>query len=120
GDLHPMPALQWFESPETNLAGTQAGLAMNYLVDPRRPLVVLSPGSPETKVSGRGTPWLVDQGLDLATALREAAAAVGGEGGGHKVASGATIPTAARETFLSDLNARVARQIPRLVGEVAA
>ena len=84
---------------------------MNYLVDPNRPLLVFSRSDAVFKVSGRGTNWLVGRGLDLAVALRVAAAAVGGEGGGHKVASGATIPDTTRETFLHETNRIVAEQL---------
>jgi single-stranded DNA-specific DHH superfamily exonuclease len=110
--VNSLSALQWFESPEGPLAGTQAGLAMNYLLDPGRPVVVFSPGEETWKVSGRGTLWLVGRGLDLATAFCEAADAVGGEGGGHRVASGATIPRSARDRFLDETNRRVLSQIP--------
>jgi single-stranded-DNA-specific exonuclease len=111
--VHGLDHLQWFESPEGTLAGTQAGLAMNYLLDPERPVVV---GSHDTtgpmKVSGRGTTYLVGRGLDLAVALREAAAAVGGEGGGHRVASGATVPVERWSDFLARVDAIVAGQLP--------
>ncbi|HUI38342.1 MAG TPA: DHH family phosphoesterase [Thermoplasmata archaeon] len=112
GGVNSRTALQWFESPEPTLAGTQAGLAMNYLLDPNRPVVVFSPSEDPIKVSGRGTRWLVGRGLDLATAFRESAAAVGGEGGGHRVASGATIPGGTRDRFLDELDRRIAAQIP--------
>lgn len=105
-------ALQWFESREPTLAGTQAGLALTYLLDPTRPVVAFSVGGSDLKVSGRGTTWLVGRGLDLATAFREAAAAAGGEGGGHRVASGATIPSDARDRFLDEADRRIAAQIP--------
>jgi single-stranded-DNA-specific exonuclease len=113
GGVNSLPALQWFESAETTYAGTQAGLAMNYLVDSTRPLLVFSHGDGVYKVSGRGTTWLVSQGLDLAVALRAAASAAGGEGGGHKVASGATIPTDGSETFLGEANRIVGEQLHR-------
>lgn len=118
--VHSRRAVQWFESPDTTLAGTQAGLAMNYLLDPRRPVLVFSPGYGQLKVSARGTLWLVDRGLDLASACREAAAAVGGEGGGHRVASGASIPAEARESFLEHADRIVAGQIPLEPAEAAA
>jgi single-stranded-DNA-specific exonuclease len=114
GGVNSLDALQWFESDETTYAGTQAGLAMNYLVDPTRPLIVFSNGGAVWKVSGRGTTWLVSQGLDLAVALREAAKSVGGEGGGHKVASGATIPLESRDRFLAHADRTIARQLPRV------
>ncbi|MGI0150793.1 MAG: DHH family phosphoesterase, partial [Thermoplasmata archaeon] len=112
-------ALQWFESPDGALAGTQAGLAMTYLLDPSRPVVVASPADDgPIHLSARGTTYLVGLGLDLATALREAARAVGGEGGGHRVASGATIPAGRLEEFLAHVDRIVGAQIP--VPEVAA
>jgi single-stranded-DNA-specific exonuclease len=106
-----MHALQWFESPDGPLAGTQAGLAMNYLLDAGKPVVVFTSAGEQTKVSGRGTGWLVGRGLDLADAFRAAAHAVGGEGGGHRVASGATIPTAERTRFLEEADAHIQRQL---------
>ena len=63
------------------------------------------------KVSGRGTNYLVGRGLDLALALREAAAAVGGEGGGHKVASGATVPVERWSDFLGRVDTIVTGQL---------
>lgn len=110
--VHTMEALQWFESPDTTLAGTQAGLAMNYLLDPRRPVFVASQLEHATKVSGRGTLHLVGQGLDLSLTCRTAAASVGGEGGGHRVAAGATLPPGAWQAFLTEANRLIASQLP--------
>ncbi len=110
--VHSMTGVRWFESPEMTLAGTQAGMAMNYLLPPDRPVLVFSDvAASPTKVSGRGTLRLVDQGLDLSVALREGAAAVGGEGGGHRVASGATIPPGTRDKFLEVVDRTVAQQL---------
>ncbi len=101
GGVNSMRFLTWFESPDMTLAGTQAGLAMNYLLPPERPVFVFTEaGTTPTKVSARGTLRQVARGLDLALACREAASAVGGEGGGHRVASGATIPAGRRDAFL--------------------
>jgi single-stranded-DNA-specific exonuclease len=112
GDIHAMPSLRWFESPETPLAGTQAGLAMNYLLPPDVPVFVFSHhDAAPTKVSSRGLVRQVDRGLDLATVCRTAAAAVGGEGGGHRVASGATIPPGSRDKFLEAADRELARQL---------
>ena len=113
GGVNSLEHVQWFESPETTLAGTQAGLAMNYLLDSRRPVFVFSKGHDgrSLKVSGRGTIWLVEHGLDLATACRESASRVHGEGGGHPVASGATITPESRDAFLSAADAIVGAQL---------
>ena len=107
-----MSSLRWFESPETPLAGTQAGLAMNYLLTPEFPVFVFSDESPApTKVSSRGLTRQVDRGLDLSSVCRNAAASVGGEGGGHRVASGATIPAGTRDRFLEAANRELAQQL---------
>jgi len=99
--VNSMRFLRWFESPETTLAGTQAGYAMNYLLPPDHPVFVFSDEGPKpTKLSARGLSRQVDRGLDLSAVCRIAAASVGGEGGGHRVASGATIPPGTRSAFL--------------------
>ncbi len=109
-----MPSLFWFESPEMPLAGTQAGLAMNYLLPADRPVFVFSEmGEAPTKVSARGLRPQVDRGMDLATVCRTAASAVGGEGGGHRIASGATIPPGARDRFLAVADQELGRQLAR-------
>jgi len=110
--VNSLGSIQWFESGETTLAGTQAGLAMNYLLDPRRPVFVFSTSGASIKLSGRGTVWLVGQGLDLATVCRTAAEHVGGEGGGHRVAAGATIPVDRRDQFLEQADRLVGAQLP--------
>jgi single-stranded-DNA-specific exonuclease len=109
--VNSMSSLQWFESPDTTLAGTQAGMAILYLLDPERPVFVFSQGSGPTKLSARATLRLVDRGLDLSVACATAAAAVGGEGGGHRVASGATIPAGSRDRFLAEANRLVGAQL---------
>ena len=110
--VNSMRFLCWFESPDTTLAGTQAGMAMNYLLPPDRPVFVFSPaGDAPIKLSARGTQRLVDRGLDLATVCRVAATAVGGEGGGHRIASGATIPAGRRDAFLAAADRELSGQL---------
>jgi single-stranded-DNA-specific exonuclease len=112
GGVNSMRNLSWFESPDTTLAGTQAGLSMNYLLPPERPVFVFTASvGGSIKVSARGTTRLVDHGLDLATACRLAAAEVGGEGGGHRVAAGATIPTGRRDDFLAAADRQLGPQL---------
>ena len=114
-----MERLRWFESPEMSLAGTQAGLAMTYLLPSDLPVFVFTDGGDgPTKVSSRGLVRQVERGLDLAAVCRTAAAEVGGEGGGHRVASGATIPSGTRDRFLAAANRELARQ--PFVGGTAA
>jgi RecJ-like exonuclease len=109
--VNSMKFLQWFESPDTTLAGTQAGMAMLYLLDPERPVFAFSEGSGTTRLSARATLRLTERGLDLSEACAKAAAAVGGEGGGHRVASGASIPAGSRDRFLAEAERVIAGQI---------
>jgi single-stranded-DNA-specific exonuclease len=110
--VNSMRFLRWFESPDTTLAGTQAGMAMNYLLPPDLPVFAFSPaGDKPIKLSARGTQRLTDRGLDLAIVCRVAAAAVGGEGGGHRIASGATIPAGRRDAFLEAADRALASQL---------
>jgi single-stranded-DNA-specific exonuclease len=69
-------------------------------------------GDDELKVSARGSHALVREGLDLSTVMREAARSVGGDGGGHDVAAGATIPADEQPAFVD--------AVDRLVGEQLA
>jgi RecJ-like exonuclease len=99
----PFPAkhLSFFYCDEPTLAGNVAGIAIQYLWNGARPLLALSVTDGSTKVSSRGTKALVARGLDLAAAMREAAKGVGGTGGGHDVAAGATIPKGKEEKFVA-------------------
>jgi len=93
--------LGFFYCEEPMLAGNVAGIAIQHLWNGARPLLALSVTDSTTRVSARGTKALVARGLDLAAVLREAATAVGGSGGGHNVASGATIPKGREEKFVA-------------------
>lgn len=103
--------LQFFYADGPTLAGSVAGIAMRYLLDQEKPTVALAVTDGKTKVSARGTDYLVGRGVDLAVALREGAEAVGGNGGGHNIASGASIPKGKEETFLETVSDVVGRQL---------
>lgn len=65
----------------------------------------------KVKVSARGTKEMVRKGLDLAHAVKIAAEKVGGAGGGHDIAAGATIDRNREEDFLRELEAIIAAQL---------
>jgi RecJ-like exonuclease len=106
-----MDHIQYFEAPDPSLAGAQCGLAMQYILDQGKPTIALSTVGAKVKVSSRGTKHLVSKGLDLSSALKRSAERVGGIGGGHSVASGATIPADRRDEFLSLLDEAVGKQM---------
>jgi single-stranded-DNA-specific exonuclease len=91
------------------------GLGIRYLFADM-PLISLNHKEEIVKVSARGNKLLVAQGLDLSVALRKGAEAVGGVGGGHNVASGASIPPGSEEKFLSVVDEIVGEQLSRPEG----
>ncbi|MEF8886362.1 MAG: DHH family phosphoesterase [Haloarculaceae archaeon] len=108
--------IQYFDAGEEireTIVGIVAGMALGVDgVDGDRPIVAFARKSEgETKVSGRGTGRLVGRGLDLSVVMREAARSVGGDGGGHDVAAGATIPAGSEEAFVEAADDLVADQI---------
>src|SRR5512138_2162760 len=94
----------------SDVTGAIASTIIRYVM-PDKPIVVLNVDGDKIKVSARGTATLIRQGLDLATAVREGAVAVGGNGGGHKIASGAAIPAGCARQFLESVNTIVGRQL---------
>jgi len=108
--------LQWFDAGSEireTIVGIVAGMAVGIDgVDTDRPIVAFAEKDEEgVKVSARGTPTLVRRGLDLSTVMGESAAAVEGEGGGHDVAAGATIPEGSERAFLDRADAIVGEQL---------
>ena len=87
-----------------------SGLGIRYLYTDR-PLVTLNHKDDMVKISGRGNRPLISRGLDLSVALRRAAGAVGGVGGGHTIASGGSIPPGSEDRFLAILDEIVGEQL---------
>ena len=99
------PSLQWVhlrDAVRDTVVGIVAGMALGGALELRkdRPLVAFA-WTPDgrTKVSSRAPPQVRGR-LDLSIAMREAAATVGGQGGGHPGAAGATIPRGSEPAFL--------------------
>jgi len=106
-----MDHIQYFEATDPSLAGAQTGLAMQYILDQSKPTLALSKVGQKVKVSSRGTKFLVSKGLDLSAALKKGAEKLGGVGGGHAVASGATIAKGTEEEFLKSVDEIIALQL---------
>lgn len=108
--------IQWFDAGNEireTIVGIVAGMALGVEgVDRDRPIIAFAEkGDTERKVSARGTGHLVGQGLDLSAVVGEAARDVGGDGGGHDIAAGATVPTAEVDAFLDRADALVGEQL---------
>jgi len=113
--------LQWFDAGteiRETIVGIVAGMALGVDgVDPDRPIIAFARkqdetgDQAETKVSARGTGRLVGRGLDLSVVVGQAAREVGGDGGGHDIAAGATVPTDEKQAFVEAADALVAEQL---------
>ncbi len=113
GDIHETSGMRYFYSDNSSLGGVVAGIAMNYVLDEKKPLFSLTrkETDDEVHVSCRGNQQLVAQGLDLGSAMKQAAAQLGGFGGGHKIAAGATIAFGKEKEFLEAVDTLLVQQM---------
>ncbi len=108
--------IQWFDAGSRireTIVGIIAGMAVGSpAVDRSKPVIAFAEESAtELKVSSRGSHALVRRGLDLSVVMREASQSVGGDGGGHDVAAGATIPVDGRDAFIQSADKLVGQQL---------
>ncbi len=115
-----MRNIQYFDAGpdiEETIVGTVAGMLLGEAGSDRSaPMVAFADsmeysGEPKAKASARGTQDLVSRGMDLSAAMRRAAETVGGVGGGHNIAAGATIPASKKSDFLAELDRTVEEQL---------
>lgn len=114
--------IQFFDAGdeiEDTIVGTVAGMLLGSEgADRTVPMIAFAESTeyskePRSKASGRGTQELVARGMDLSVALRTAAERVGGVGGGHSIAAGATITTDKKQEFLKLMDDLVGAQLTR-------
>lgn len=103
--------LRYFYAPESEMAGSISGLLALYLAPQDKPLIGFNVSDEITKVSGRAGRKLVNKGLNLSVVMRSASETVGGSGGGHDIAAGATIPKGKESQFIHAANAIVRDQL---------
>ena len=98
-----MKNLRYLKRENMEAGAIVSGLGIRYLYTDL-PLVTLNHKDDLIKISARGNKPLIARGLDLSVALRKAAEEVGGNGGGHTIASGAAIPPGREDEFLTLLD----------------
>ena len=108
--------VQWFDAGtriRETIVGIIAGMAVGADgISRRKPIVAFAEkNDEEVKVSARGSHFLTRKGLDLSVVMREASRSVGGDGGGHDVAAGATIPAGKRTEFVTEADRLVGEQL---------
>jgi single-stranded-DNA-specific exonuclease len=114
-----MKSIRYLKMENMEAGAIVSGLGIRYLYTDQ-PLVTLNHKDDMVKISARGTGPLISEGLDLSVALRKAAQAVGGEGGGHTIASGASIPPGSEDRFLALLDEIVGEQLHKDAKETPA
>ncbi len=97
------------EIPDT-VVGIIAGMYY-YKANPNKPIVGFAESDRGVKVSVRANHRLVERGVHLAKAVSYAAKKVGGSGGGHSIAAGATIPKGKEKEFLEILDRIIGEQM---------
>jgi RecJ-like exonuclease len=84
---------------DESIIGIVCGMSMHPSF--KRPVIGIADGDDDTiKVSGRASRSAVADGMDLGELMRKAAGEVGGIGGGHRPAAGASIPGDKLNEFL--------------------
>ncbi|MCO8242555.1 MULTISPECIES: DHH family phosphoesterase [unclassified Haladaptatus] len=108
--------VQWFHAEDRireTIVGIVAGMAVGANgIDRNVPIIAFADEDDENvKVSSRGTPHLTRKGLDLSVVMKTASQAVGGDGGGHNVAAGATVPKGTEKEFIERADDLVGEQL---------
>ena len=107
--------IQYFDSGDEireTVVGIVAGMMLNS--DSARrdlPMLAFADADDGTKVSVRADRSLIERGLNLSSVMSTAAGLVGGYGGGHNVAAGATIPPDRKEEFLDIVEDIISSQL---------
>lgn len=106
--------LQYFDAGSKireTIVGIIAGMSTSITSDRSLPIIAFADTDTGIKVSARGTQDLIRKGLNLSEAMSKVSAEVGGRGGGHDIAAGATIPIAAKNEFIRKLDEMIGTQI---------
>jgi len=103
-DTGPFYLLDLRGQVKDSIIGTVAGATLNSGVEPNKPVIAISLDEEDEtmlKISCRSTNQLVEKGIDLNQMLRMATADLGkSQGGGHKVAAGASVEKIHLQEFL--------------------
>ena len=105
--------IQYFHAGDKildTIVGIVAGMSYSFS-NRNKPIIAFAENEDGIKVSARATKDLVKKGVHLANALKFAAEKVGGSGGGHDIAAGATIPKGCEKEFLKILDEIIGKQM---------
>ncbi len=101
--------IQYFYSEDPYMVSTLSTIGSMYLLDPMKVTVGLHLGR-EISISARIHKNLANK-LNLGKILAKIASELGGNGGGHSVAAGATVPVDMEKKFLNRLNEEIEKSL---------
>lgn len=108
--------LQYFDAGNKireTIVGIVAGMSTSIIGNRNLPIIAFANSENGIKVSARGNQDLIKRGLNLAEALNKSANKVGGAGGGHDIAAGATIPFGSKDEFIKELDKIIGGQLKK-------
>lgn len=108
-----MRNLYSFRWDDPTVTGMLAEISTLYLGRHNKPVFGCAVAGPSIKVSSRTTRTMVSRGVDLNEACRVSAESCEGNGGGHNIAAGATIPMSSMDKFLAAADRILEEQLGR-------
>lgn len=108
--------IQYFDAGSNikeTIVGIIAGMSSTIVENRNLPIIAFANTDRGIKVSARGTQDLIRKGVNLSEAMSKVSAEVGGAGGGHDIAAGATIPEGTKEEFVRRLDFFIGEQLCR-------
>jgi len=108
--------IQYFDAGseiKETIVGIIAGMSSTIVENRNLPIIAFAKADEGVKVSGRATQDLLRRGVNLAEAMSVVSAEVGGVGGGHDIAAGATIPKSTTEEFTQKLDIFIGEQLQK-------
>jgi RecJ-like exonuclease len=108
--------IQYFDAGseiKETIVGIIAGMSSTIVENRNLPIIAFARADEGIKVSARGTQDLIRRGVNLSEAMATVSAEVGGAGGGHDIAAGATIPENRKEEFAQKLDIFIGEQLRR-------
>ncbi len=109
--LKQMRNIQWFDTSDSGFTGMLCGIAMQSIAHPDKPTIGMNLSNEPVNISSRGMWCQLEKGVDLSEAMKYSCEAVGGNGGGHKIASGGSVPSDKVSEFLEILDKKIGEQI---------
>jgi len=109
--LEEKKGFRYFYANDSSTGGVIAGIATNFMLDKEKPLISIVRKDDELHISCRGNQYLVKKGLDLGLAMKKVSEKLGGHGGGHAIASGATIDGKKEKDFLEIVDKIIVNQL---------